>query len=363
MAAAGAIVGAVSSVSGIIGKSKQAKAQEAQIEAQRVGLRDQQTLNAASIAEQRRQIDAASTRERLLGLQAQALGTIQNEMQSKQQEIGLVQASIQNDQAEFLNIQRAQQKEAQANIAATEQLKQIQQLSNKGIQTTDRIDTEAGGMLSQRIANTGAGGMESQSNTMFLERVMNAIADSGIDTQSIFNSEMDDKDRQLLYETVVAGMEKRLGGVGIAQTDANIASGSRLNEIQRAGNAQNINNQTARNFNALDYETASKLGNLNLQLASNKSQTSSQLAGLDAQSSAIQRPGFADLLGAGANLGMSLYQSGIFGRGGGNTAPAPNAQPYSIMSGYNLSPFSGDTASGLLSGSGASAFGFSRGGI
>lgn len=356
-------VGAVSSVSGILGKSKQAAAQEAQIEAQRVGLRDQQTLNAIGIKEQERQVNAAAQREQLLGLQAQTLGLIQNDMQAKQQDIAGVQASIQNDQAAFLNSQRAAQKEAAANIAAAEALKQVQQVSDKGVATTAKIGDEAAGIMAQRLQSQGAGSMNTQSGDALLERVMNALAESGVSTQSLFNGEMDDTQRQLLYETVTAGLEEQLGGVAVKQTAQNIATGSTLNDIQRRANATNINTQTARNTNALDYETAAKRGNLNLQAASNKAQTGSQMSSLNAQSSAISRPGFADYLGAGANLGMSLYQSGIF-RGGGAASPTPNAQPYSIMSGggYNLSPFSGDTtASGLLSGAGGSAFGFSTG--
>ena len=358
----GTAVGAVSSVSGILGKSKQAAAQEAQIQAQRVGLRDQATLNEASIAEQRRQVNAAAMREQLLGLQAQTLGMVQNDMQAKQQDIAGIQATIQNDQASFLNMQRSAQKEAVANIAATEQLKQLQQISDKGAATTTKIGDEAAGITAQRLQSQGAGSMDTQSGDVLLERVMNALAESGVSTQSLFSGEMDDQAKQLLYETVTAGLEEKLGGVATNQNAKNISAGSTLNELQRLANAQNINTQTARNTNALDYETASKRGNLNLQSASNTAQTGSQMASLKAQSSAISKPGFADFLGAGANLGMSLYQSGIFGKGGASSS-TPNPQPYSIMQGgaYNVTPFSGGTASGLLSGAGSNAFGFSTG--
>jgi len=360
----GAAVGAVSSVSGILGKSSQARAQEAQIEAQRVGLRDQQLLNEHSITEQRRQIDAAANREQLLGLQAQTLGMVQNDMQATQQGISNVQSQIQTDQAAFLNSQRAAQKEAVANLASAETLKQLQAVSGKNVGNTQKIAAEASGIQANKLAS-GTGGA-SVTNDVLLERIMNALADGAIDTQSVFGGEMDDATKQLLYETVTAGLEKSLGDVAVAQSRSNEAAGGKLNEMQRRANATNINTQTARNTNARDFETASKRGNLNLQLASNKSQTSSQLAGLNAQSSAIQRPGFSDLLGAGANLGMSLYQSGIFSKGGGVSAPpGGGSAPYSIMSGggYNMSPFSGGTASGLLSSAGGSAFGFSRGGL
>lgn len=363
MAAAGAIVGGVSSVSGILSKSKQARAQEAQIEAQRVGLRDQQTLNAIQIDEQRRQVNAAAERERLMGLQAQTLGMIQNDMQAKQQSIAAVQASIQNDQAAFLTSQKAAQKEAAANIAAQEQLKQLQTLATKGDATTQKLVGEGAQIAAQRMSAQGARAGDTQSGIALLERVLSAVGDGTSEVQSLFNGEMDNTQRQLLYETVTAGLEQQLGQQGVAQNAYNIDAGLRLNELQRAGNAQNINTQAARNTNARQYETASQNANMNLQLASNKSQTSAQLAGLNAQSQAISRPGFADILGAGANLGMSLYQSGVFSGGSGSgSATKTNAAPYSVFGGggYNMSPFSGQ-ATGILSGAGSDAFGFSTG--
>lgn len=341
-------VGAASSVAGIAQKSQQAKAQQAQLDVQATSIEDQRKLNQYQIAEQRRQTEAMAQRERMLNTQAQSLGLIQNEMQASQQAIAQTQAQIANDQQAFMNQQKATARQAQANMQAMEAMQQLQQVAQKGILSQNKTEQEANAIAAQRGLLQGGGASDTQSGQAFLERVMNAVASGVINDTTTFNGEMDDAQKQLAYEQALAQLEQQLGGVGVqSQADA-INRAQQLNEIQRAGNATNIGTQTARNNNAVNYEQASKNAMFAIGSAAQDSQASAQLKSVQAQRSAISGPSFADYLGAAGNLGMGLYQSGIFGGGGGASAPSSG---YNIMSGVKLTPYAGGYNNGLLSGS------------
>ena len=354
----GVAVGAASSVAGIASKNKQAKAQQQQLDAQATNIRDQQILSEYQIKEQRRQVDAMAERERLLGLQQQTLGLAANEMQAQQQRIAQTQAQVAQDQAVFMNNQRAVAKQAAANMQAAETMKQLQQLTQRSSAEGTKTEQEANAIQAQRMLLQGAGSADTQAGQALLERIMNAVASGSINNTSVFNSEMDDAQAQLAYEQAMSELEFKLGTVGASQQGYNLSAAEQLNEIQRVGNTNNINTQTGRNQNALDYATASKRAQLNLASASNKTQSKAALSGVEAQRSSIQGASFADYLGAAGNLGMSLYQSGLF-RGGAST-PAASPQAYSIMSNTRLPAYQGGFNDGILSGQlrlGTSGFG------
>lgn len=343
----GVAVGAAQSISGMASASKQRAEQQRQLDIQAQSVKDQKVLSEYQINEQLRQVDAMGERERMLGLQAQSIGLIQNEMQAAQQGIAQTQAQIANDQQSFMNNQRAVAREAAAQLQAAEVMSQLQQVSQRSIQEGAKTEQEANAIAAQRMLLQGAGSTDTQSGQAFLERVMNAVASGAINSTSLFNSEMDDAQRQLAYEQLMAQLEQGMGQSGVDLQTQLLGDAARMNEVQRQGNAQNINTQTARNNSALDYETASQRGQLNLARAGNSTNAQAQLSSISSARSAIPGPGFADMLGAVGNLGMSLYQSGIFSRQPSAAAVSPMASPSGILSGVSLPAFN-NQADGLF---------------
>jgi len=326
----GVAVGAASTVSSIAQRNREARAQREQIQAQRVALNDQRIINEYTVNEQRRQTEASYQRERELAEQARTLGLLQNEMQAAQQQIAQTQAQIMNDQAAFVNKQRELAREAQANIQATETLRQLNEAEAKKRAEDAKLIDEADAIALQRSFLQGNGG-DTASKAALYERAANALASNAIEGTSLFNNEQDDAARQLAYEKAVASLERQLGDVGVlSQRDA-IQRGALLNEIQRKANAADINTQTERNLSALDYARASKNALYSIGQLSSNAQLDAQSRALKAQRRMTRGSTFGDWLGAFGNLGLSLYQTGIF-----NTKPA---SPYRIMDSVRLTPY------------------------
>jgi hypothetical protein len=343
----GVAVGAASSAASIAQQNRQAQAQRQALAVQAQSVEDQRKLNQLQIAEQRRQAEAMAERERLLSVQAKTMGLISNEMQAAQQSIAQTQAQIAADQQEYMNNQRAIAREAQASLAAMETLKQLQGVVAQSRGEQSKTEQEANAIAAQRLLLQGIGAANTESGKALIDRMINTIADRVTNTTNVFNSGMSDAEKQLAYEKAVAELERQLGSVSnSAQRDA-LQRAALLNEIQRRGIAQDIETQSARNLNAIDYDLASKKAMYAIGSAAQDVQASSQQQAIKAQMGAIRGASFADYLGAIGNLGLGLYQSGIFQR-----QPQPQQQsPYSVMSNIRLTPYTGTfDADGLLSG-------------
>jgi hypothetical protein len=343
----GVAVGAASSAASIAQQNRQAQAQRQALAVQAQSVEDQRKLNQLQIAEQRRQAEAMAERERLLSVQAKTMGLISNEMQAAQQSIAQTQAQIAADQQEYMNNQRAIAREAQASLAAMETLKQLQGVVAQSRGEQSKTEQEANAIAAQRLLLQGIGAANTESGKALIDRMINTIADRVTNTTNVFNSGMSDAEKQLAYEKAVAELERQLGSVSnSAQRDA-LQRAALLNEIQRRGIAQNIDTQSARNLNAIDYDLASKKAMYAIGSAAQDVQASSQQQAIKAQMGAIRGASFADYLGAIGNLGLGLYQSGIFQR-----QPQQQQQsPYSVMSNIRLTPYTGTfDADGLLSG-------------
>jgi hypothetical protein len=343
----GVAVGAASSAASIAQQNRQAQAQRQALAVQAQSVEDQRKLNQLQIAEQRRQAEAMAERERLLSVQAKTMGLISNEMQAAQQSIAQTQAQIAADQQEYMNNQRAIAREAQASLAAMETLKQLQGVVAQSRGEQSKTEQEANAIAAQRLLLQGIGAANTESGKALIDRMINTIADRVTNTTNVFNSGMSDAEKQLAYEKTVAELERQLGSVSnSAQRDA-LQRAALLNEIQRRGIAQNIDTQSARNLNAIDYDLASKKAMYAIGSAAQDVQASSQQQAIKAQMGAIRGASFADYLGAIGNLGLGLYQSGIFQR-----QPQQQQQsPYSVMSNIRLTPYTGTfDADGLLSG-------------
>jgi hypothetical protein len=343
----GVAVGAASSAASIAQQNRQAQAQRQALAVQAQSVEDQRKLNQLQIAEQRRQAEAMAERERLLSVQAKTMGLISNEMQAAQQSIAQTQAQIAADQQEYMNNQRAIAREAQASLAAMETLKQLQGVVAQSRGEQSKTEQEANAIAAQRLLLQGIGAANTESGKALIDRVINTIVDRVTNTTNVFNSGMSDAEKQLAYEKAVAELERQLGSVSnSAQRDA-LQRAALLNEIQRRGIAQDIETQSARNLNAIDYDLASKKAMYAIGSAAQDVQASSQQQAIKAQMGAIRGASFADYLGAIGNLGLGLYQSGIFQR-----QPQPQQQsPYSVMSNIRLTPYTGTfDADGLLSG-------------